>query len=536
MRKALSIWRQSDNGESLEGMENDPVFKLMLTVLAHESNDMDAEINKFRQGIYEEFSELMIPYGIGGAMPATAAVTLMPPNGIPEIRLTDSSNFYITGTSYSMIPLLETKALNLRPASLRRIDGRRWAMVLDFSSMVSDLSGWTFAIDGADFSGLRMFVRDREIPLVYPWNYSEMPYCKCFSLDGMLYNHTPVYDPENACMDLFARQNLRLFYVSGFKLSQPVNRLELILEFEGVNSDFVFKSVNFIPNAVILVNAQCKDVTLDDNNPIFRIEDNKSLMHLIRPEDDQLFGNTKVNVRKLGGDRFNEASLLKLLRLLINRFNSDYYAFLSYKDRDIDETISKLQALVEKMSRSLEESAENKSTGTYLMLGGSSRKKQLSVTIHYVVTDADACNAHLNAGTSFTADTADSSSIKMIIAPVPGFGELSDRQEMVELARYYMSCNDRIVTPADIKVFCYTILMTRFGIAREMIENIKVSHVQDSSSPTGYSISVKVGLKKSSYIRDFSARISSARIIIEKMLSVRSTGIYPIKFDLEIIN
>lgn len=535
IRNAISIWRQSDNAETLEGLENDPVFRMMLTALAHESNDLDAEIEKFRHGIFEEFSEMMMPYGIGGAVPATVAVTCAPQAGLPSVPLSENFTFNIDGTSFSMIPLLETVVYNLQVASLRRIDGRRWSLELDFAAAVSEFSGWTFAIDGVDFSGLKVFSEGVEVPLDCPWNYADMPYVKCFSFDGMIFNHTPVYNPAITCMDLFARQNLMLFHIGDLKFSKPVSHLELLFEFEGVDSSFVFKSGNFIPNAVILVNAQCKDATLDGDNPIFRIEDNKSLMHLIRPEDDQIFGNAKVLVRKLYGDRFNEASLLKILRFLMSRFKSDYYAFLTYGEKEISETMSKLQMLVERLTRSLDEKAENRISGTYLILGGSSKQKHLSVDVHYVVTDADSCNGALTQNAAFsTPDTIDSSSIRMISAPVPGFGEISGKSGMTERARYYMSCNDRVVTPADIKVFCYTVLMTRFGIAREMVDSIGVTRGIDQDSPTGYSVFVKVALKESTFVKDFSGRIASAKVIIEKMLSVRSTGIYPIKFDMEI--
>lgn len=536
LRNAISIWRQSDSAEALEGIEDDPVFKMMINALAYESNEIDADINKFRQDIFEDFSSMLMPYGIGGAIPSTVAVTMMPQPGIASVRMSDSVDFVINGTSYSMIPLLESVVFNLTVASLRRLDGRRWALSLDFPTSVSDLSGLTFAIGGAEFSGLKLFSEDGEVALVSPWDFADMPYSGCFSFDGMLFNHTPIYNPSNACMDLFARQNLRLFYVRSLKLPQAASHLELVLEFEGVDTSFVFRSDNFIPNAVILVNAKCKDVTLDSMNPVFRLEDNKSLMHLIRPEDDQIFGNTKVLVRRVESDRFNEAALIKLFRFLINRFNTDYYAFMSYNESEIDDLMTKLRMMVEHLSRSLEEKAENKTAGVYLILGDTSKKKQLSVDVHYVVTDAENCNAFLNQNTKFIApDTVEEGSIKIISTPVPGFSDLSFKTGKMERARYYMSCNDRIVTPADIKVFCYTILMSRFGVTREMIENVGVSRIQDSSSATGYSIAVNIELKDSRFIKDLASGISSARTIIEKMLSVRSTGIYPIRLDLKIV-
>ena len=46
LTQALAIWRQSDQSEYLEGLESDPVFRLLLTALAYQSNYLDAEIEQ----------------------------------------------------------------------------------------------------------------------------------------------------------------------------------------------------------------------------------------------------------------------------------------------------------------------------------------------------------------------------------------------------------------------------------------------------------------------------------------------------------
>ena len=39
LREAFNIWRQSDDNDKLEGLESDPVLKLMITAMAYQANE-----------------------------------------------------------------------------------------------------------------------------------------------------------------------------------------------------------------------------------------------------------------------------------------------------------------------------------------------------------------------------------------------------------------------------------------------------------------------------------------------------------------
>lgn len=39
LREAINIWQQSDDNDKLEGLENDPILKLMITALAYQVNE-----------------------------------------------------------------------------------------------------------------------------------------------------------------------------------------------------------------------------------------------------------------------------------------------------------------------------------------------------------------------------------------------------------------------------------------------------------------------------------------------------------------
>ena len=55
LREAINIWRQSDDDDKLEGLEDDPVLKLMITALAYQTNESisDLEMMKTDASYYE---------------------------------------------------------------------------------------------------------------------------------------------------------------------------------------------------------------------------------------------------------------------------------------------------------------------------------------------------------------------------------------------------------------------------------------------------------------------------------------------------
>jgi hypothetical protein len=41
IQEAIRIWRESDHPDQLEGIEQDPVFSLLMTALAYQSNELE---------------------------------------------------------------------------------------------------------------------------------------------------------------------------------------------------------------------------------------------------------------------------------------------------------------------------------------------------------------------------------------------------------------------------------------------------------------------------------------------------------------
>ncbi|MCQ2143958.1 MAG: hypothetical protein MJY56_07820, partial [Bacteroidales bacterium] len=238
LNDAVRIWRQSNRNEYLEGLESDPVFALMMTAVACQANETDDEIARMKNEVLEEYLSALLPYEDSHPTPATACISVQPSHGVPEVSLDSSSTFTLSGTDFTFIPVLKSRALPAHVTAMTRLDGRRWSVKMAFDAPVSDLSSFCFAIKNHSYRDLKVYAGDVEIPLIRPWEFSEMPYSSIFSLDHSIYNGAELYDPSSSVMDMFATQNIRLYSIPESEgasfIKDEVSELELVFEFIGV--------------------------------------------------------------------------------------------------------------------------------------------------------------------------------------------------------------------------------------------------------------------------------------------------------------
>ena len=55
LREAINIWQQSDDNDKLEGLENDPILKLMITALAYQVNESISDLEAMKDEVLEEY-------------------------------------------------------------------------------------------------------------------------------------------------------------------------------------------------------------------------------------------------------------------------------------------------------------------------------------------------------------------------------------------------------------------------------------------------------------------------------------------------
>lgn len=543
IKEAVAIWQRGFNSEQLEGIEQDPVFSLFMTALAYQANEIDNEVEQLQVEILDELTRLLIPYEKTHPLPATALVEARLDDRIPELTLDQRCGFILPDTDYTFIPILKTRAINAEIQSVVRIDNRRWKVGLKLKGAVKQLSGMTFLVGNPHFHDLKLYANGAMLPLVKPWDYSDLPLNECFSIDNMVYNKSLTYQASNTWFDLFAQQNARLFYIDSHKGSdRPFDRLELTFEFIGIDEQFTFDKEQLSLNATILANVAQRSVTLSAAAPIARLssEGNKQqFLHLIAPDDNQLYPEVPVEIRRVATDRFNAERLARLASTLVSRFASDYYAFQKIEALREGRVMEQFYNLLKKISEGLSRSSSEWASSLYLLLRNDRgfHPKEMSLRVNYLTTDGSAVNAGLNAKSTF-APLANNyiQSVRLLASPMPGYDEIRNKNAQENLARYYMITNDRIVTPADIKILCYNELERRFGITSEMVASIKVRQAQKAERHHyGFETQVYISLTDNAYIkRDFVDKIPMTELILQKMIEVRSTNVFPVIVNIEV--
>lgn len=494
LREAVSIWRQSRYSDYLEGIENDPVFSMLLTAVAYQDEITGKKIEGVKDEVLRSYLNTLLPYDSLHATPATACIAVNPNSGVQEVNLNSDSEFTLSGTSFRFRPLLHSKVLPASVSKLDRIDGRRWKVTLAFDFPVKDLSYFCFAIRNHSFRDVRLTTGNFELPVVKPWEFSRMPYSDIFSIDHALYNHRELYDPSSCVVDMFASQNLNLFSVEAHDskeyIADEVSSLDIVIEFMGVTPDFTFDRSQIVLNPVVLANVGVHTVTLDSQTPFVQVDsssdknDTSQFMYMLKPSSLQTFADTGVRVRRdRGGD--------------------------------------------------------GKQNLTFIMMD--KPDDSVSLDLSYLTTDGGAVTPKLSIQNSFSTPAGLVQTVEGLVCnPVAG----KDRSEVDEdtetKIRCAMQTADRLVTPSDIKAFCLNELSARYGITPGMVRKLSVSHRlqsrdEEGGNASGYVVIVDIVVESTGFVRrSFEDRVPQVEILLGKMIDARTAGVYPVKVTISI--
>lgn len=543
-KEAIAIWSQGNHEEYLEGMEKDPVISLLLTALAYQEYSADYELERLKTEVLEDFSHMLIPYELCHAVPASVIVQAMPEPHVAKLDLTADLNFYLSENKSGFIPLLNTTAYQVAVKSVVRMDARRWKVSLNFKEPVKDFKGLSFMVKNPNFKDLNVTVSGKSVSLVKPWDYAELPLAECFSLDTLLYNQSLAYDASSTWFDLFAQHNQRLFVVADHQpeklLMHEMSQVDMVFEFVGINEDFTFDKSQLLLNGVVLVNVSRHSATMSPTNPIVRVAgtlEEGTLLHLLRPSNDLLYRDAKFTIRRSANERFNVNGLLKLLHCLLDKYSSDYYAFMLAGKSGFD--AKRLYQWLKSLAQYLEEVPQAAFSGVYLLMsrGKEQRSDVQSLTIHYLTTMGAKVNGFLKKEGVFHVPAGLSvANTKIVAEPVPGCDEVQGSDVLNSLSRYYMVTNNRLVTPADVKIFCYNELLRRYQLDASFVKRIVVkNHIRSERGHSGFETLVEIVLVDDVFVkRSFSQKIVQAECVLQKMIGVRSASPYPVQVMIRI--
>ena len=510
IEELLSEFRKS--GENL----NDPVSKLMITALLHQTQKIKDEMSSLPDMVMARLCEYFIPKN---KIDATPAICLLQPSlkikkGMEAHYIADGTyfSFKVDGkTSLSYYPLFRNYILPITTLHLLtnnslisrgsrtelnlNCKGRVW-IGLEMPMEIETLENVSFFIRGTDnVLPEKVFVGNEMTDIAYTiaCNLTDMPMMGPF--DSQQTNPSSIEVFSNWQRQMSEMDDGRLIYISDplndrdvFKYRAYPKPFQQYLESSDLDKfenntlwilfDFgdeydVPDSIEIIPNVVPAVNVGLNSVTLTQASPIARLtkDDGSFFLSLVEtslPSQKQGFNTLTedVVIRDFGASCYNKDILHRDVRNLYNRFIEDYYAFVDYHSLKDGELIKTLRELVNKIGKSVISAADVKNRfdeGTYVMRSVALIGKPVTVKVSYLTTNGKVGNSPKKGMIlENKRDVAFEKDVKVISSAIGG-EDKATVDLRYEMLRYYTLTSDRLYTKMDIDAFLRLQLLREFG-------------------------------------------------------------------------
>ena len=513
--KLLNVWNLEgkwdlENPEApYNGMENDPIVNLLLTAVVYQSNLLKDELNSFNDRLIDDCLDIMLPYNLTKPVPAIALMESYPNKDKKSILLDDSVRFMLkkkiskTKTSLSFCPIINTKLINARIENIEQVSNNKWNIDLYLNDSNDSLAGVTFYFDEMNFSGLKVFHDDEEIPIIKPWEMDKLPLNTIFAVKNYIYNSSMVYGVESQWYDLFAENDMNLFMVP-LSYDKPTgnNLVHLVFEFSDCASNMELYKDNFhincfpIVNVILNNNSNSLPFSLSESKPIVCISSenwstNNSndddfneapnyFMNLALLDDNDYRDKDKFILRRYGAERFNLNELLVLAKKLAQKYQSDFYAFQEIEQFQNSSVIQNFDDLLKEILEIFNKQ-KDPNFGVYAILKHTRSNSSLteSIKINALFTNGSFANSNDRdvaiMPSSNLSNVLDNKNTRLLSKISGGKDPLIDSDVKQQLARYYVLTNDRIVTRNDLKSFIITQLTTR-GVNAKSVKDINISN------------------------------------------------------------
>ena len=504
------------SNEKLDFRLMDPIAKMMLVSLLHESQKIKDYIDGIGDKIIERFCEDFIPRREIEAMPALSVIEakFKPKKDSETIIVGNNSSFvYKIGDSkiqINYIPIFNTLCIpyqnlyTLNPQKLC-VGDKIYDIVMDkpnciwiginTKAEIETLKGLSLIIEGTngvlpehifvgpednelEFSDM---TKMENIEMVEPFD-SQQSSGQFFSII------------ENWKDNLTNMGNKSLLYITDetkdrdvFKQRAYPKIFEKWVEEDGLNSfdestiwlklefqnDYVIpENTSITINVLPVTNIDINNITLTQITPIAKLQkqDNSFFLQIIETSNSankQGFNmsNDDIIVRDFDASCYHEGNLYRDIRTIYNHFIDDYYAFIEYNGIKDGETIKQLRDLINIIGKSVgtHNSKYSFDSGTYVMKNMDQYPQSSLIKVSYTTTLGKLGN------TPKLGETMENKKLPSIEKELPiivssmGGADKANVDERYENLRYYTLTNDRLYTKKDIEAFLRKEIITEFG-------------------------------------------------------------------------
>lgn len=541
--------------EYLKGVSNDkldfklmdPIAKMMLVALLHESQKIKDYIGGLGEKIAEKFCEDFIPRREVGAMPALAVVgtKFKPKKDTEPVIIEGNVPFtYRSGDNKQLInyiPIFNTLCIPFQKLYILTKDqficgnniynssmdvGNSLWIGIETKAEIETLKGLSILISGTNGiipEHLYVGTDNYELEISDMSNFENMELAEPF--DAQQTSREFISIIENWKDVMLNLDNKSIIYITdpvkNRDLFKPKTYPEsfgnwvessILNELNGniiwfnltFSSDFVIPdSFSMNINVLPVVNVDINNVTLTQTSPIAKLQkqDDSFFLQIIETSNaskKQGFNliNDDVIVRDFDATCYHNGNLYRDIRCIYNHFIDDYYAFIEYNGIKDGETIKQLRDLMNKLGKSVGtyNSKFNFDSGTYAMKNMNQFPQTSSVKVSFTTTLGEKGNSPK------VGDTFENKKLPTIEKELPvivsamGGTDKATLDEKYENLRYYTLTNDRLFTKKDIEAFLRKEIISEFGkgeFKRILIEINIEGAAGDSKLQRGLYITIK---------------------------------------------
>lgn len=504
------------SNEKLDFRLMDPIAKMMLVSLLHESQKIKDYVDGIGDKIIERFCEDFIPRREIEAMPALSVIEakFKPKKDSETLVVGNNASFvYKIGDNKNQInyiPIFNTLCVPyqnlyiLNPQKLC-VGDKVYDIIMDKSNCIwigintkaeiDSLKGLSLIIEGTN--GIlpeHIFVGSED----YELEYSDMTKMENIEMvepfDSQQSSSQFFSIIENWKDTLTNMGNKSLLYITDetkdrdvFKQRAYPKIFEKWVEEDGLNSfdestiwlklefqnDYIVSETSSITiNVVPITNIDINNVTLTQISPIAKLQKQNDSFFLQIVETSNAankqgfdMNDKSIIIRDFDASCYHEGNLYRDVRTIYNHFIDDYYAFIEYNEIKDGETIKQLRDLINRIGKSVDKHNSKYSfdSGTYVMKNINQYLQSSSIKVSFTTTLGKKGN------TPKLGETMENKKLPSIENKLPiivsGMGgtDKANVDERYENLRYYTLTNDRLYTKKDIEAFLRKEMIAEFG-------------------------------------------------------------------------
>lgn len=540
----MTVWRKEgldprDVDTPFYNLQNDPVTKLLIGAIAHQTNLLSEETGEFLEDLLEAYAELNTPAHLLQPVPAVGMLQTGKRhsekgrvNEMTTVVDADTEFLISDGKSgkkenFRFLPLLNISVYDLPVLSVTGEGKGRWHAVLEDREGLKSLSGFSLYIPHSrKCRKIKLSSKGVAIGTCDLDEMENLPFIEPF-LSGIRYSkNTFQLATVQTLFDLACCHANTYCIVNeetdGGRLARSNGCIELDIELIGESDDFVLKKEDILINCVPVFNAELHRVTLSQSHPLLRLDLKDSQFMTIAPALSDIDCSDSVILHSVGSERMSLEQWRDRMKRLIDYYESEYNVLRTVLDEKILSAMHQFMAGI----RDILDKEPRGNDALYLVL----KDRALpSMDVLWLTTRGEEANG-LGEGATVNLSTAelDAGKTRLVSTTTGGHNAVTNREKRHRILQYHMQSRDRIVSRMDIISFCRYKLTEFFKIPEGDIDNIRIRS-DVSIMPDGLYervVVADISLKKNI------ADAEETATIMERMIKSRTCGVAAIRVSI----